>query len=101
MADLTAYPHLIRNVVILGHLHHGKTTFVDMLVDQTHDIRWDRASHERFTDTHQLERDRGVSLKCMPMSLVMQDIKGKSYVINIMDTPGKMQKKREYMVISK
>ncbi|RKO85108.1 Eftud2 protein [Blyttiomyces helicus] len=88
LADLTAYPDLIRNVAIVGHLHHGKTSFVDVLVSQTHDMHWDLEARERYTDVHQLERDRGVSIKSMPLSLVMQDLRGKSHLINVLDTPG-------------
>lgn len=43
---------------------------------------------ERYTDTHTLERERGISIKSMPMSLVMQNVKGKSYLLNVLDTPG-------------
>ncbi|KAF0462937.1 P-loop containing nucleoside triphosphate hydrolase protein [Gigaspora margarita] len=83
------FPELIRNVAIIGHLHHGKTSFVDMLVNETHSsVAWDVDKQERYTDTHTLERDRGVSIKSMPMTLVLQDTKSKSYLFNIMDTPG-------------
>ncbi|KAI9300883.1 P-loop containing nucleoside triphosphate hydrolase protein [Cunninghamella echinulata] len=43
---------------------------------------------ERYTDTHVLERERGISIKSMPMTFVMQDINDKSYLLNVMDTPG-------------
>ncbi|KAJ3279348.1 U5 small nuclear ribonucleoprotein component [Borealophlyctis nickersoniae] len=88
MADLMHHPDLIRNVAIVGHLHHGKTSFVDVLVAQTHDMHWDLEDNERYTDVHELERARGLSIKSMPMSLVVQDLKGKSYLLNVMDTPG-------------
>ncbi|KND01710.1 small GTP-binding protein domain [Spizellomyces punctatus DAOM BR117] len=88
MADLMGFPDLIRNIAIVGHLHHGKTSFVDVLVAQTHDMTWDLERKERYTDVHELERGRGVSIKSMPMSLVMQDLKGKSHLLNIYDTPG-------------
>lgn len=89
MADLMNHPDLIRNIAIVGHLHHGKTSFVDMLISETHDIPINVDQPERYTDTHILERERGVSIKSMPVSLVMQDIKEKSYLLNILDTPGK------------
>ncbi|CAO3665324.1 unnamed protein product [Rhizopus stolonifer] len=88
MADLMNHPDLIRNIAVVGHLHHGKTSFVDMLISETHDIPINVEQPERYTDTHILERERGVSIKSMPMTLVLQDMKEKSYLMNILDTPG-------------
>lgn len=90
MADLMNHPDLIRNIAIVGHLHHGKTSFVDMLISETHDMPINVEQPERYTDTHILERERGVSIKTMPMSLVLQDLKDKSYLVNMLDTPGKL-----------
>lgn len=96
MADLMSFPEQTRNVAIAGHLHHGKTAFMDMLVLETHDIadRMDRRSGKksdeqlRYTDVHLVERQRGVSIKAAPMSLVLPSTKGKSHLVNIIDTPG-------------
>ncbi|KAK5240608.1 hypothetical protein LTR40_013720, partial [Exophiala xenobiotica] len=96
MTDLLNFPEGIRNIAVAGHLHHGKTAFVDMLVMQTHDLqdRLDkrvgrrRDEQLRYTDTHFLERERGVSIKAAPISLVMQGTRGKSHILNIIDTPG-------------
>ncbi|KAJ2891119.1 hypothetical protein MKZ38_000913 [Zalerion maritima] len=96
MTDLMNYPSQIRNIALAGHLHCGKTAFMDMLVMETHDIadrlerRIGRKRDEqlRYTDVHVLERERGVSVKSAPMSLVLQSTKGKSHLFNIMDTPG-------------
>ena len=96
MTDLLNFPDQTRNVAIVGHLHHGKTAFMDMLVTQTHDLserlgrRAGRRKEEqlRYTDVHFLERQRGVSIKSAPMSLVLQNTKGKSHLFNILDTPG-------------
>lgn len=96
MTDLLNFPDQIRNIAIAGHLHHGKTAFMDMLVTQTHDLaerldkRTGRRREEqlRYTDVHFLERARGVSIKSAPMSLVLQGTKGKSHLFNILDTPG-------------
>ncbi|TDZ20517.1 Pre-mRNA-splicing factor cwf10 [Colletotrichum orbiculare MAFF 240422] len=96
MTDLMNFPEQIRNVALAGHLHHGKTAFVDMLVLETHDIN-DRLERRvgkkrdeqlRYTDVHVVERERGVSIKTSPMSLVLQSTKGKSHLINLLDTPG-------------
>ncbi|PNS17976.1 U5 small nuclear ribonucleoprotein component [Sphaceloma murrayae] len=96
MTDLMNFPEQVRNVALVGHLHHGKTALMDMLVLQTHDItdrldnRKGRGRDEqlRYTDTHVVERERGLSTKAGPMSLVLQGTKGKSHLVNIIDTPG-------------
>lgn len=95
LADLIGIPWLIRNVVVVGHIHAGKTALMDMLVCQTHDMHWDLDSETRYTDTQSLERDRGLSIKAMPMSFVMQDLKGQSHAFNFMDTPGHVNFKDE------
>ncbi|KAK2063818.1 elongation factor Tu GTP binding domain-containing protein [Colletotrichum caudatum] len=96
MTDLMNFPDQIRNVALAGHLHHGKTAFMDMLVLETHDIT-DRLERRvgkkrdeqlRYTDVHIVERERGVSIKASPMSLVLPSSKGKSHLVNILDTPG-------------
>jgi 116 kDa U5 small nuclear ribonucleoprotein component len=64
---------------------------MDMFVEQTHEIRHQWRNNEkamRFTDTRLDEQARGVSLKMVPMSLVMQGASGKSYLFNLIDTPG-------------
>ncbi|KAI6311878.1 hypothetical protein MCOR30_010713 [Pyricularia oryzae] len=96
MADLMRYPEQTRNIAFAGHLHHGKTSFMDMLVLETHDIgeklekRTGKQQNEqlRYTDVHVLERERGLSLKAAPMSLVLESTKGKSHLFNMIDTPG-------------
>ncbi|KAH7725769.1 elongation factor 2-like protein [Aphelenchoides avenae] len=89
LVDLTNYPEMVRNVVIAGHLHHGKTSFVDCLVEQTHPefIRYEDKD-VRFTDTLYIEQQRGVSTKATPISIVMQNSRSKSFLMNVMDTPG-------------
>ena len=96
MTDLMRFPSDVRNIIFAGHLHHGKTAFMDMLVMQTHDISAreenKRGKHReeqlRYTDLSFLERERGLSIKATPMSLVLAGTKGKSYLFNMMDTPG-------------
>lgn len=88
-ADLMDTPPLIRNVALIGHLHHGKTTFVDCLVRQTHPQFHDLEERPlRYTDILFTEQERGVSIKATPITLVLPDIKSKSYLMNIFDTPG-------------
>ena len=66
----------------------GKTTVADMLIEQTHTKRWDPARERRYTDTRKDEQDRGVSIKSTPVSLILPSTKDKSYLINLLDTPG-------------
>ncbi|KAK4946116.1 hypothetical protein LTR66_014332, partial [Elasticomyces elasticus] len=96
MTDLMRSPEQIRNIAFAGHLHHGKTALMDGLVMETHDIgskleknKGKKAEEQlRYTDVTILERERGLSVKTAPMSLVLQSTKGKSHLINILDTPG-------------
>jgi len=88
MVGLMQHPTLTRNVALAGQLHHGKTLFMDMLVGETHTIDWDLERDYRYTDTRKDEQQRGISIKCTPMSLVLPDLRGKSHLINFMDTPG-------------
>jgi len=88
-ADLMDNANLVRNVALVGHLHHGKTSFVDCLMEQTHpDIVTSSEKPARYTDTLFTEQERGVSIKAMPVSLVCPNVKGKSFLMNVFDTPG-------------
>lgn len=89
LADLMDTPDLIRNVALCGHLHHGKTTFSDALIEQTHPgIGSIESKDLRYTDTLFTEIERGVTIKTQPLTILLPDSKGKSYLLNIMDTPG-------------
>ncbi|KAF8522811.1 P-loop containing nucleoside triphosphate hydrolase protein [Gautieria morchelliformis] len=88
LLDLTNYPDMIRNVAVVGHLHHGKTALLDMLILETHKLIWDADRPIRYTDTHILARSRDISIKSSPMSLVLQTTAGKSHLIHMVDTPG-------------
>ncbi|WZN62719.1 U5 small nuclear ribonucleoprotein component [Chloropicon roscoffensis] len=96
LAGLMSNPELIRNVSIVGHLHHGKTSVVDMFVEQTHSLGSQQSGLRergegkplRYTDYRLDEQKRGISIKATPMSLVLQGMSGKSYLCNVMDTPG-------------
>jgi U5 small nuclear ribonucleoprotein component len=88
MAGLMKTPQLVRNIAVLGHLHHGKTLFVDMLIEQTHDEAWDPAKERRYCDTRHDEQQRNISIKSTPTSLVLPSSKGKSYLVNLIDCPG-------------
>ncbi|PWA51671.1 hypothetical protein CTI12_AA459810 [Artemisia annua] len=91
LLGLMSNPTLVRNVALVGHLQHGKTGFMDMFVEQTHQIStFDHNSgkHMKYTDTRVDEQERRISIKAVPMSLVLEHSNSKSYMCNIMDTPG-------------
>ena len=88
MTSLMNTPPLIRNISILGQFHHGKTLFVDTLVMATQTVEWDPSKELRYTDTRKDEQERELSIKSTPASLVLENIRGKSYLINVLDCPG-------------
>lgn len=88
LADMMGCVELIRNVALVGHLHHGKTSFMDMIISHTHDMHWHVDENVRYTDVHMLERERGLSIKSMPMTVLLPTMKHKNYLFNFMDTPG-------------
>ncbi|PIL31492.1 hypothetical protein GSI_06194 [Ganoderma sinense ZZ0214-1] len=88
LLNMTAFPEFVRNVAVVGHLHHGKTALLDMLVFETHKLTWDSDHQTRYTDTHLLSRDRDISIKSCPMSLVLANSYGKSHLVHLIDTPG-------------
>ncbi|CAI5518327.1 unnamed protein product [Closterium sp. Naga37s-1] len=92
IVGLMKNPTLVRNVALAGHLHAGKTLLMDMLVEATHPdvatLNPESQRHMRFTDTRVDEQQRMISIKAVPMSLVLEDSTGKSYLCNVVDTPG-------------
>lgn len=89
MTDLMDNTDLVRNVAFIGHLHHGKTTFMDCILEQTHpNLIYNDEKNFRYTDTLVTEQERGVSIKSSPLSVVMQDLRDKSFYLNLIDTPG-------------
>eukprot|EP00116_Pleurobrachia_bachei_P005839 sb/3466101/ len=89
LADMMDVPSLIRNVAFVGHLHHGKTLFTDMLIEQTHPkTKIPAAKDRRYTDTLHTEQERGVSTKASPMTLALPDGRDKNFLVNLYDTPG-------------
>jgi len=88
LAGMMDKPNLIRNVALVGAMHHGKTLFMDLLVRNTHEKDWKINQDVRYTDSRTDEQDRGLTVKATSMSLVLQDSHEKSYLFNVMDTPG-------------
>jgi GTP-binding protein len=74
---------LIRNIAIIAHVDHGKTTLVDQFFRQSGMFRDNQAMTERLMDSMDLERERGITIAAKNGSFRYRD-----YVINIIDTPG-------------
>lgn len=89
LAGLMDHPSLIRHVGVVGQLHHGKTSFVDIFVEQTHPhLRINPHLALRYTDTRFDEQKRQLSIKSCPVSLVLPSSTGKHFLLNLIDTPG-------------
>jgi GTP-binding protein len=73
----------IRNIAIIAHVDHGKTTLVDQMLRQGGIFRQNQAVQERVMDSNDLERERGITILAKNTS-----IKYKNYKINVVDTPG-------------
>jgi GTP-binding protein len=80
---LKQYRKDIRNIAIIAHVDHGKTTLVDYMLKQTHAFRDNQHVDKRIMDSNDLEKERGITILAKNLSVKYNDVK-----INIIDTPG-------------
>ena len=76
-------PEKIRNIAIIAHIDHGKTTFLDALLKQSNIFRENQQIRERMMDSYDQEQERGITIFAKHTSVYFDDFK-----INIIDTPG-------------
>ena len=73
----------IRNIAIIAHVDHGKTTLIDNIMKQSGSFRENQSIDERLMDSGDLEKERGITILAKPTSVMWKDTR-----INIIDTPG-------------
>ncbi|KNE73084.1 elongation factor 2 [Allomyces macrogynus ATCC 38327] len=92
-------PTNIRNMSVIAHVDHGKSTLTDSLVSKAGIISTGKAGEARFTDTRQDEQDRGITIKSTAISMyfelpkedlgdIAQKTEGSDFLINLIDSPG-------------
>lgn len=91
LASVHSIPSLSRSVAVVGHLHHGKTSAIDVCIERTHSVDRKGRAREvrmRYTDPRVDELDRVVSIKATAMSLLLPNARSKRLAFTLYDAPG-------------
>src|ERR1700685_1152246 len=84
----TPRPYALRNIAIVSHVDHGKTTLVDQMLWQAGTFRANEVVQERVMDSNDLERERGITILAKNTSVRWRAADGTVTKINVIDTPG-------------
>jgi len=80
-------PQQIRNMSVIAHVDHGKSTLTDSLIARAGIIAMKNAGDDRYMDTRQDEKDRGITIKSTGVSLFFE-YKKEGHLFNLIDSPG-------------